>query len=56
MTQIDGPLVEYRVQWSGAGLAYSLTYDGEPVDVDPAASLLEPLEQPFGLAVARDEE
>ncbi len=54
--QIDGPLVEYRVRWSGAGLTYSLAYDGEPVDIDPAASLLAPLDEPFGLAVARSEE
>jgi hypothetical protein len=55
-TQIDGPLVEYRVRWSDAGLVYNLAYDGEPVDMDPAASVLAPLDEPFGLAVARSEE
>lgn len=53
---VEGRHIVYRLVPAGEGLRYSMTMDGEAITLDPEASLLAPLDRPFGLAVAKDED
>lgn len=53
---VEGRRVAYSLERAGNGLRYGLSVDGEPIALDAEASLLVPLEKPFGLAVAKDED
>ena len=52
---VEGRRIVYRLVRDGEGLRYSMTMDGEAIALDADASLLAPLDRPFGLAVAKDE-
>lgn len=56
LTRTEGGLVEYSVVRAGDGLIYGQSIDGQTIAIGSDFSLLAPLDEPFGLSVAKGED
>lgn len=54
-TRTEDHRVTYTIVRSGDKLVYQMTFDGAPVERDADTATLLPLEEPFGLSVAKAE-